>query len=647
MKQFILSILIIFTLSTSHAAQDAISLAFSFSNQNNCLKAIEYADLSQNRLLKNIIMTRSILDDRCEVIKFYDVVNFIHENPKWSQIEFIKQRAESFAIKGDNKNQILNWFSKNPPQTPEGFKYYAIAAAKQLANPSNQDVIRKAWIYGTFNSQEKDKFLKLYGKFLAEKDHIARIENLLWNENVKEAEDIINLIDKKQQPMYLARIAIIKKDAKLEKLFHALPRLQRHNSGVLYSYLKYKKGLKLPVTHAELSLALHMPNDIKYSNKWWELRSYYIRELMTLHRYREGYKLAVNHNCKDRTNITQAEWLSGWLALSFLHKPQIAIEHFKVLYDNCSRPISLARGAYWIARCHKALHQKQEAHRWFTKAAEHGHTFYGQMAQHELNHKSLKLQSEIALNNEEIKSISKQDGPRIIDLLLQYNQEHLALAYIKNLFSISKDPKYIAFIMDLMKDYKGTSFKVNAAREAAFYGVFKKSYGYPAPYKIQNPIIEVPLIYSIIRQESSFDQNAIDVTDGRGLMQLLPSTAQNMAKSLGIKYDVDLLFKSIDYNIKLGSKHLADHIKYYNGSYLLGIPAYNAGTHRVDNWIARNGDPRKMKNLYQVIDWIERIPFSTTRDYVHRIMENLQVYRSIINKDSSLQIVKDLMHKRK
>jgi len=105
------------------------------------------------------------------------------------------------------------------------------------------------------------------------------------------------------------------------------------------------------------------------------------------------------------------------------------------------------------------------------------------------------------------------------------------------------------------------------------------------------------------------------------------------------------LLKSIDYNIMLGSKHLADHIEYYKGSYLLAIPAYNAGTHRVDKWLRNNGDPRAMKDLYKVLDWIERIPFSTTRDYVHRILENLQIYRSIIKQDDSLNIVKDLIRK--
>jgi soluble lytic murein transglycosylase len=646
MMQLALSVIIIFISQICYAQQDLVTLAFSFSNQNNCAKAIEYADNSEIDLVKKIIFTRSILDSKCGQINFNQTLDFIDQNPNWSQINFIKKRVESLVKLDTDKNQIFAWFTKNPPQTPVGFKYYALSASEILGqDPKTQDIIKQAWLNGSFNSKEKESFLKLYGKFFTPQDHEARMDSLLWSENIQEAEDMLALLSKKNKKQYIARIAILKKDPKSEKMFHALSSHEKHDPGVLYNYLKYKKAQKLPVTHEELNLALHMPNNSIRADSWWELRSYYIRELMQLHRYKDAYKLAIHHGCKDRLNITQAEWLSGWLAISFLHKPHIALEHFQILYKNSGRPISLARGAYWIARSYKAMHQKKEATQWFEVAAKYGHTFYGQMAQYELNFKNLKLPSLESLSEQDIRAISEQEGPKIIELLIKYKQDHLALAYLKNLFSNSGDPKYVSYIMDLFKDFNNISFKVNAAREAAFYGVLKVDYGYPAPYVISKPIIEVPLIYSIIRQESSFDQTAIDPTDGRGLMQLLPSTAKVTAKSLGIQYDVDLLLKSTEYNIRLGSKHLADHINYYKGSYLLGIPAYNAGTHRVDKWISKQGDPRKMKHLYQIIDWIERIPFSVTRDYVHRIMENLQVYRSIVNKDVSLQIVKDLMRK--
>ena len=602
--------------------------------------ALQSAEQSENGLVKKIIITRSIFDNKCSRISFEHALNFINQNPTWPQNHNIKKRLESLVHTSANKNNVFEWFAKNKAQTPEGHKHHALTASSP-----GPEILKQAWVHGSFSKDEKTNFLNSYESVLTYQDHVDRIENLLWNSRVDEAKESLIFIKKADQPKYLAVIAITSNDPHMEKIFHKLHKSEKYNSLVLYNYLKYKKSKKRPVTSEELSLAAHIPADIKNADKWWELRSYYVRELMEAHKYREAYKLLLSHNCTERLNITQAEWLAGFVSLRFLHKPHMALKHFEALYNNSGRPISLARGAYWIGRSYKDMHDKKQAKKWFEIAAKYGNTFYGQVAQHELNYKTLQLPKERELTAEEINKLSKLEGPKIIQILLKYNQNHLVLVYLKSLFSVSSSPEYVAYVMSLLKDFNNDSLKVEAARESAFYGVFKKDYAYPIPFKIKKPMLEPSLIYSIIRQESSFDQVAVDPTDGRGLMQLIPPTAKTMAKSLGVAYNEDLLLKSIDYNIMLGSKHLADHVKYYNGSYLLAIPAYNAGTHRVDKWLRKNGDPRKTKDLYKVLDWIERIPFSTTRDYVHRILENLQIYRSIVKQDDSLHIFKDLTHK--
>jgi soluble lytic murein transglycosylase len=642
-KQLILFISIIFISQTSVAKQDSANLAFAALNKGNCQEALSHARLSGQELIEKIVTTRAILDEKCSAIDFRQALNFLGVNPNWPQREFIKKRLESLVMLKSDKRQVFAWFDQNPPKTPQGFKSYVLSASFDNA-PDAHEVARKGWTQGSFDAQEKTIFLKKYGKFLDQNDHQARIDNLLWDGNVAEAANMIDLIDKNASKAYLARIAILERSGELEKIFHALPKKDQLSSGVLYEYLRYKISQKLPVTKQEIHLALQIPGCKIRADKWWNnVICYYVRELIDLHRYHDAYRLAANHNCKDRTFITEAEFLSGWLSLRFLHHPKAAVGHFKAIYANSSRPISLSRGAYWTARSYKALHNSKEAQDWFSKAAKYGHTFYGQMAQIELKSSKLALLPKVKLSSSDVGLIAAQEESRIVSLLLKYNQEHLAMAYLKSIFSTSKDPKRIAFIMDSLSDTASISFKVHASRESALYGVFYKDYGYPAPYNIKDPLIELPLLYSIIRQESSFEQEVIDPTDGWGLMQLLRPTAKKSAQDLGIEYNENKLLKDIDYNIKLGSKHLADHIAYYKGSYLLGIPAYNAGNHRVDKWIARNGDPRKMKDLYSVLDWIEKIPFLVTRGYVHRIMENLQIYREILNKDASLHIVQDLM----
>jgi soluble lytic murein transglycosylase len=645
MKQLILFTSIILIAQISCAQQDSTSLAFTFLNKGNCREALSYASFAKQELVGKIVATRAILDEKCASIGFEDAVSFVNQNPNWPQNDFIKKRLESLVSLNSDNARVFAWFDQNPPQTLQGFKNYAFSAPIILGqSQKTQDIIKEGWINGSFDDKEKADFLKKYAKFLNQDDHEKRIDNLLWNNNASQASIMINLIDKRRRQIYLTRIAIIERSLELEKMFHALPKKDQLSSGVLYNYLEYKKSQKKPITSQEVHLALHIPHDKKRADKWWDnVTCYYVRELIDLRKYRDAYRIASKHGCIDRALIVQAEFLAGWLSLRFLHQPKVAVNHFKAIYANSSRPLSLSRGAYWTARSYKALHNLKEANDWFSKAAKYGHTFYGQMAQIDLKFANLQLLPETKLSPEDTKSIAVQEGAQIVNLLLKYNQDHLAMAYLKSIFSNSKDPKYIAFIMNSLNDSASVSFKVNASRESALYGVFRKDYAYPAPYNIKNPLIELPLLYAIIRQESSFEQNVIDATDGRGLMQLLPSTAKKMAKDLGIAYDEGKLLNNIDYNIKLGSKHLADHINYYKGSYLLGIPAYNAGNHRVDKWIAKNGDPRKMKDLYSIVDWIEKVPFGGTRDYVQRIMENLQVYRTILNKDRSLHIVKDLM----
>jgi soluble lytic murein transglycosylase len=645
MRKSLLLVTTLFISQTTLAQQALQEQAFIFANRGECAKAIEYAAQSNDDLVQKIISAKAILDNKCAHISVDYALRFVNENPLWPNNNHIKRRLELLALDRASPNHkpvMIDWFKNNFPLTWQGLKYYALIAPHALSS----DSVKETWRQASFEPSEQSSFLKLYAKVLSAQDHLARLDNMLWDERVDQAEQMLILVDKKHRTQYLAHIAIIKRDKHLEQLFHRLTRQQQHSSGILYAYLSYKISKKLPVTKFELASALHIPIDKQNADKWWRVRSYYVRELMQVHSYLNAYKLASHHNCSERLNITQAQWLSGWLALRFLHKADLALQHFQSLYNNSGRPISLARGAYWLARSYKQLQDKEKAAKWMNAAAKYGNTFYGQIAQHELGFKKLVLPSLArGITQEELQQFSSDQGVRIISTLLKYNQAHLALAYTKSIFANASSPQYIAYCMDLIGKSAYVSVGIEAAREANFYGVFTKEYSYPLPFTLTKTLVEPALIYSIIRQESSFDQFAADPTDGRGLMQLIPSTAKSMAKLLGVAYNEAALFDNRNYNILLGSKHLAEHLKYYNGSYLLAIPAYNAGTHRVDKWISLAGDPRKLKDLYHLLDWIEKIPFVTTRDYVHRILENLQIYRSIINKDDALHVIKDLTRK--
>ena len=152
---------------------------------------------------------------------------------------------------------------------------------------------------------------------------------------------------------------------------------------------------------------------------------------------------------------------------------------------------------------------------------------------------------------------------------------------------------------------------------------------------------ERPLAYAIARQESEFNVAARSSANARGLMQLLPGTAREMAREAGLAYQPARLDSDGAYNATLGTAYLRNQLDRFGGSYILTFIAYNAGPSRVGQWIERFGDPRG-KPLDEVIDWVEQIPFTETRNYVQRVMENLQIYKARF--DEPTDIAHDLRY---
>ena len=166
------------------------------------------------------------------------------------------------------------------------------------------------------------------------------------------------------------------------------------------------------------------------------------------------------------------------------------------------------------------------------------------------------------------------------------------------------------------------------SRRAAQDYIILVEHGFPVPGFDYPLDPEKALLLSVTRQESNFDVRARSSAGARGLMQLMPATARAVSRQIRERYDRDALSIDAAYNIRLGSKYLGDLIDDFNGSYIMAVAGYNAGPHRVRRWVREFGDPRTAD--VDPIDWVEQIPFKETRNYVQRVMENLQVYRAVL-----------------
>ncbi|MDX1923643.1 MAG: lytic transglycosylase domain-containing protein, partial [Rickettsiaceae bacterium] len=337
-------------------------------------------------------------------------------------------------------------------------------------------------------------------------------------------------------------------------------------------------------------------------------------------------------------DLVDAEWFAGWLAFRFEKKPEKAQKHFLVVYNSSKSSISKARGAYWLGRVYQKLKNDQQAEKFYKLAAEYGFTYYGMLASSELGHKNLSIKSPPEILEQDKLSLSKNQYAQIAEFFCYSSKQEMIKYYAKQAFMSAKSKGEIALLHSRLRKNLDLHWRVEVAKLASQAGLLILEDSFPLPYKIPKNVLEVPLVYAIMRQESVFDVKATSYADAQGLMQIRPATAKALAQELGIKYEPGKIYNP-EYNIKLGSYYLERELK-ANDSYIKTACEYNAGPVS-KKWDERFGNPNGMK-LRQVIDWVELIPYEQTRTYVQRIIENMQIYRYVIQNDKRLHIARDL-----
>lgn len=125
------------------------------------------------------------------------------------------------------------------------------------------------------------------------------------------------------------------------------------------------------------------------------------------------------------------------------------------------------------------------------------------------------------------------------------------------------------------------------------------------------------LIYAIIKAESNFEEEVVSSKGAKGLMQLMDTTAQEIAQKIGLKIDEENVLEP-EYNIQLGTYYISILIKKYN-CIELALAAYNAGSGNVDSWIENDILKEDGSN-------IENIPFKETNNYVRKILRDYKIY---------------------
>jgi soluble lytic murein transglycosylase len=418
-----------------------------------------------------------------------------------------------------------------------------------------------------------------------------------------------------------------------------LPYLKRDPGLIFQMCLKYEKQKDYDIL---TKLLLVVKNPQERQNKWWNFKARVMRELLKEKDFVNAYKLAIDNNNENTSDYADAEWLAGWIALRFLNNDSLAQNHFNNLYQRVKYPISLSRALYWLGRSYERS-KPQEAMQYYKLASQHVETFYGQLAIIKLDEKHIILPKPATPSIEDVKHHHHNILAKISWLFAKINRYEYVKLFNKAAIESVTSPGEMILISEMSDD--NLHALVDSTKHTAQKKQLFSHKSYPKLGHIEVTNLETPLVLSIIRQESVFDHFAVSPAGAMGLMQIIPPTAKELSAELSkpLKKNQDF-FHDHAYQIDLGSHYLRKLIDKYNGSYILAIAAYNAGSNRVNKWLEEYGDPRN-KDLEAVIDWIEIIPFYETRNYIQRVLENLQIYRLVsatTEQDKSLCLVKDL-----
>ena len=615
--------------------------AFTFADKKDWGNARQHATASHDSALKTLIQWQYLLDTDSGAT-FGEITRFIKEHSEWPEQKKLRLRAE-FSLRDDKTpdSEIISWFGEESPITGVGKIALAEALARKdsAAKERVNYLLRDAWRNGDFDESQEAAFLSEHGALLTPEDEAMRIDRLLWEEKLSSAERMLPRVHAPYRQIAMARMAL--QDQKNAGVMLAtLNAEMKKNAGLLYDLIRYQ--IRRDDEGSARNELEHLPEHLPYPEKWWKLREAQVRRAIDEKKYEEAQRLLEGYKQLSGSEFADASWLHGWLLLEFLKKPAEAKDAFKDMYENVKFPVSRARAAYWTGRAADSLGETESARSWYATAAAYPTSFYGQLASLKMSENApLYIPPAPDVSDSVRQKFEKGEIARAVAIAVEMGQSPLATRLLGLVIDNTEDNQLIVAAAHFGQKLGKDNLSVRVAKKAMQQNIVMLDAGYPRPRLPKDLPVEDALALAITRQESEFDPQAKSRAGATGMMQLLPSTAKEVAKKASLGFKHARLIEP-GYNMTLGSHYLARLIRNYDGSYVMAIAAYNAGPGNVRNWREEFGSPGK--NIEAAVDWIEKIPFYETRNYVQRVMENLQVYRHLLAHEAPpLDIGKDLV----
>ncbi|MGE0152739.1 MAG: transglycosylase SLT domain-containing protein [Reyranellaceae bacterium] len=554
---------------------------------------------------------------------FAEVADFVAAAAGWPDMARVRRSAEERLGIDVPLDRAAAFFAGADAVSGPGAVRHVEVLSATAGPEAARNKARQYWLELEFDDPAQQAFLAAVGGMLSRADHVARLDRLLWAGRTNEARRMLPLMDGDRLLWAEARLALAGRAGDAESRLAAVPAALRGDGGLLFDQARY---LRRSGRDGEAqTVLLGSRSEAANLDQWWIERGYHARELVQQGAYQDAYRIARAHDGARGAGFAELEFLSGWIALRFLKQPAEALRHFQALHAGVSFPISKARGAYWTGRAHEAMGNAAEAGKWYRQAALFGDTYYGQKAAEKLGDKRLTLPTDPPVTAAQRRAFESHEFVQLMRLLAGIGEERRARQFMVRL-AIDGDEVERRLAGDLALQLNRPDISLQVAKKSVEGGTLLHEASFPN-VRIEGDLpVELAVALGLARQESQFDNRAQSSAGALGLMQLMPATAQKVARSIGQPFVQARLTSDAGYNARLGSAYLADMLGQF-GALELALAAYNAGPHRVSRWLDENGDPRGER--VDMIDWVELIPYRETRNYVQRVMEGVNVYRQL------------------
>lgn len=603
-------------------------------------RALSVRDSLPSGSLDRHILTWAIATAGLSGIPSAEIIAAESELTGWPGLAGLRAQAErALFLENSGAENTLRFFSGKQPDTAEGSFTLARALKSTGRTTEAMKTIRHVWASEILDGALENRIIKEFGAELTPADHKSRMDYLMYRGRVSHAKRFASLGE--AHSLYKAWSAVIAGAKNADALVKAVDKSWANDPA--YLFLQVDRLRRKDKYGEAASLLRKLPQDrsrLFDTGEWWDERRIVARGLADEGDFQAAYDVVAAHSARRTTDIVDAEFHAGWYALQNLKKPALAQSHFRRILEASSGPISAARAWYWLGRAAEAAGESG-APDLFKKAAGYPGTFYGQLAAARIGTKALNV-AYPSPSDSDRQTFAGREPVKAIGLLQAAGHEKRAETLIRALAKEIVSPGELALLAGEAEARGDHTLALQIGKTAFAEGRDVAALAFPTGVIPANANIEgsgKALAYSVARQESAFNAAAISPANARGLLQLLPGTAKSVAKRHGLSYAAARLIDDPGYNATLGAHYLGEQIDSFDGSYVLTFIAYNAGPRRVSEWIGRYGDPRG-KPIDDVIDWIERIPFPETRNYVQRIMENYQVYKTRLGQKAD--IVADL-----